>query len=227
MKRITSCVLWLGWSLLSPAGTLDRIAATVDKHVISERDVLADIRISAFLDGRQLDAGSFSGAAKRAAADRLIDQYLVLQDAAVTRAPTASAADTEPLTAAIRARFSSDAEYGTALAKAGITAAELSNHLLAGLKMLRYTDLRFRPEAQVTDDAVRAYYDKLASQGANGDQPPLRSFEDSRQQIENLLTERQVMDSLDRWLIMARSESRIIYRDAVFEDALPLGAVAP
>ena len=50
------------------------------RHVISERDILQDIRISAFIDGKAPDLER--GTKKRKAADRLIDQYLVLEDAA-------------------------------------------------------------------------------------------------------------------------------------------------
>ena len=48
----------------------------------------------------------------------------------------------------------------TPSAQAQISEAELSDHLLAGLRMLRYTDLRFRPEVQISEEALRAYYDK-------------------------------------------------------------------
>src|ERR1051325_5229449 len=58
---------------------LDRIAVTVGRHVISERDILQDIRISAFIDSKPAE---ITGDQKRKAADRLIDQYLLLEDAA-------------------------------------------------------------------------------------------------------------------------------------------------
>ena len=221
MNRWTSCVLWSALAILVRADTLDRIAVTVDRHVISERDVMQDIRIAAFLEGNPLDADSsrISAAQKRKAADRLVDQYLVLQDAVLSRATLASPADAEPLLAPIRARYKSDTEYRAALAQAGITEAELANHLLAGLRMLRYTDIRVRPEVQISEEAVRAYYDKLSSQGDGGKPAAVRSFEESRDQIEKLLTDQQVMQSLDQWLSMTHSETRIIYRDAAFQDA--------
>jgi len=227
MTRRLSCAWWLAGALLLRAETLDRIAVTVDRHVISERDVAQDVRISAFIDGRPLNAGgsAFDATLLRKAADRLIDQYLVLQDAALTRANLASAADAAPLLVPIRERYPSDAQYRAALAQAGITEAELARHLLAGLRMLRYTDIRFRPEAQVTEEAMRAYYATLRGQGG-------RSFEESRPQIEKLLTDQQVMKSLDDWLSMTRGEAQIVYRDPALRDAAaPAGtsgsAVAP
>jgi hypothetical protein len=214
MTRAMRCAWWLAGALLSHAETLDRIAVTVDRHVISERDIEQDIRIAAFIDAKPLDTGgpAFDATLVRKAADRLIDQYLVLQGAALTRATLASAGDAAPLLSSIRERYPSDAQYRAALAQAGISEMELTSHLLAGLRMLRYTDIRFRPEAQVTEEAMRAYYATLHGQGG-------RSFEESRPQIEKLLTDQQVMKSLDDWLRMTRSEAQIVYRDPALQDA--------
>jgi hypothetical protein len=222
MNFRASCVLSLAITTCLCAAPLDRIAVTVGKYVISEQDILQDIRISAFLDARPVGDATFDGAEKRKAAERLIDQYLVLQDAAATRASLTSPNDAGALLAPIRARYSSDPQYRAALAQAGIAEVDLSNHLLAGLKMLRYTDLRFRPEVQLSETAVREFYDKLGAKDTAG-----RSFEESRGQIEKLLTDRQVMESLDRWLAMTRHDTRIVYRDIVFRDAIPQGAVSP
>jgi len=192
--------------------TLDRIAVTVGRHVISEQDIVQDIRISAYIDSKQPD---FNAAQKRKAADRLIDQYLVLQDAASTRTPMPSGADVAAILEPIKARYASDQEYRSALAQARITDAELTDHLLAGLRMLRYTDLRFRPEVEISDEALHAYYDKLtASAGSSSARP---TFEASRNDIEKLLTEQQTMQVLDRWLSMIRAETAIVYHEAAFK----------
>jgi len=192
--------------------TLDRIAVSVGRHVISEQDVLQDIRLSAFIDSKQ---PVFSAEQKRKTADRLIDRYLVLQDAALTRTPLPPAADVASMLAPIKARYGSDQEYRNALALARVTDAELTEHLLAGLRMLRYTDLRFRPEVEISEDALHAYYDKLTASAGNT--PGRPSFEASRNDIEKLLTEQQTMQALDRWLSAARGETSIIYHQAAFK----------
>lgn len=204
---IVECLTMLGG--LAVGETLDRIAVTVGRHVISEHDILQDIRISAFIDSKQ---PVFSAEQKRKAADRLIDQYLVLEDAALTRTPMPSAADMAPLLEPIKARFGSEQEYRSALGQARITDAEVADHLLAGLRMLRYTDLRFRPEVEISEEALRAHYDKVTS-----NQTARPSFEASRNDIEKLLTEERTMQALDRWLGMARGETSIVYHQAVFK----------
>lgn len=211
---ILECLAALGALRAMPLAhgeTLDRIAVTVGRHVISEHDIVQDIRLSAFIDSKQ---PVFSPEQKRKAADRLIDQYLVLQDAALTRTPLPADADVATMLAPIKARFASDEEYRSALLQARITDAELSAHLLAGLRMLRYTDLRFRPEVEITEGALRAYYDKLTASAGNSSPRP--SFEASRDDIEKLLTEQQTMLALDRWLSMARGERAIVYHEAAF-----------
>jgi hypothetical protein len=187
------------------AETLDRIAVTVGRHIISEHDILQDMRISAFIDDR---APVFSAQLKRKAAERLVDQYLVLEDATATRVPPPPAADVSGLLTPLKARYATDQAYRAALAQAQISEAELSEQLLAGLRMLRYTDLRFRPEVQISEEALRAYYDKLA---------PPQTFEASRGDIEKLLTNQQTMQALDRWLEMSRSEAAIVYREVAFQ----------
>jgi hypothetical protein len=192
--------------------TLDRIAVTVGRHVISEQDILQDIRLSAFIDSKQ---PGFSAEQKRKAADRLIDQYLVLQDAALTRAPVPLPADVAAILEPIKARYPADQEYRSALAQAQIADTELTEHLLAGLRMLRYTDLRFRPEVDISEDALRAYYDKLTASAGNTSARP--TFEASHNDIEKLLTEQQTMQALDRWLSAARGETSIVYHEAAFK----------
>jgi hypothetical protein len=210
MKKRVSFTFLFALALAAPAETVDRIAVTVGKYVISEQDILRDLRVAAFLDGTVAD---LSGAQKRKAADRLIDQYLVLQDATETHATLPSAEDAAALLAPIKARYASAAEYRTALATASISEASLQAHLLAGLQMLRYANVRFRPQMQVSEEGLRAYYEALVAQNPNA---PAQSFEESRDQVEKLLTDQQTMQSLDDWLKMMRGELQILYREAVF-----------
>jgi len=193
---------------------LDRIAVTVGSHVIPESEVILDLRVAGFIDGATPD---LSGAQKRKAADRLVDQYLVLADAAATRAPLPSPADVEPVLAPIRARYASDAEYRAALQRAGITEPQLKAHLLAGLQMLRYTDLRFRGEVQITEENLREFFNTLTAESKPKNPSEVPDFESSREQVEKLLTDQRTTQALDRWLGITRNETQILYRDAAFQ----------
>lgn len=196
---------------LARAENLDRIAVTVDRHVITESDVVLDLRISAFLDGKPPDV---SGAQKRKAADRLVDQHLVLEDAAATRSPAPSAPEVAALIEPIRARYASESEYRAALERAGISEKQLQAHLAAGLRMMRYTGLRFRPEIQIADQDLREAFAALAAKQPAGSPAP--TFEASRGRLEELLINQRVIEALDQWLAMTRAETQILFKDAAF-----------
>lgn len=196
------------------AEILDRIAVTVGKHVITEGDILLNLRIAAFLDQKAVD---FSGDQKRKTADRLIDQYLLLQEASTSRQVLPTAADARQLLDQVKVQYATETEYRAALGHYGITEAQLSEHLLNGIRALRFTDLRFRPEVQLTDDDLHDYYDSMAAQWRRANPAQVPTFEASRDQIEKLLTDQRVTQALDRWLGTTRSETQILYKEAVFK----------
>lgn len=201
-------------ALSANAVILDRIAVTVGKQVITESDVLRDVRVSAFLDQKPLD---LSGENKRKAADRLVDQILILQEAAFSRFVLLEPGDDAKLLAPVKAQYANDREYRAALARYGITEADLSEHLLAGLRAMRFTDLRFRPEVQLSDDDLRDYYNTLVADWRRENRAPIPSFEASRDQVEKLLTDQRTSQALDRWLGAQHTETQILYRDVVFQ----------
>jgi len=197
------------------AEILDRVAVTVGKHVITEGDILLDLRIAAFLDQKPVD---LSGDQRRKAADRLVDQYLLLEEAATSRQTLPTAADARQLLDQVKTQYATETEYRAALARYGITEEQLSEHLLNGIRALRFTDLRFRPEVQLTDDDLREYYDSMAVQWRRVNPAQVPTFEASRDQIEKLLTDQRVTQALDRWLGTTRSETQILYKESVFKE---------
>ena len=179
------------------------------QEVITESQVILDLRVAAFLEHKPVD---LSGAAKRQSAERLVDQLLILREAVDSHVTLPS---TEA-TAGLVEPYAAESGYQADLERYGISERDLGEHLLAGLRTLTFTDLRFRPDIQVSPEDIRSYYDKLPRQpdAAAG---PLPSFEDSREQIEKLLVEQRVLEALDEWLKMARSAASIQYREKAFE----------
>jgi hypothetical protein len=192
------------------AEIIDRIAVTVGKLVISQSEVIRDLRVAALLDQKPID---LSGEQRRKTADRLVDQSLILQEADFTRAPSPTAEEAADMLEQVKATYPDEAGYRAALERYRVTEEELTAHLVTGLRALRFTELRFRPEVQVSPDELREYYDRTVSK-----QPgQVPSFEQSREQIEKLLTDQRVTQALDRWLGMQRTSLEILYRDAAFK----------
>jgi len=195
------------------AEILDRIAVTVGKEVITESDVVREIRVAAFLDQKPVD---LSGGEKRKAADRLVDQILILRDAAISRAALAAPEDVRRMFDQVKSQYPSEADYQAALARDRITEADVTDHLLAGLRALRFTDLRFRPEVEISGDDLREFYASLSVEWREKGETRIPTFEESRDQVEKLLTNQRVGQALDRWLGAQRTQTRIVYRVRVF-----------
>ena len=69
-------LLAITFSLAAAAqtGVVDRVAVVVGNQVITESEVLLEVRLTAFLNAQPLD---LSAAQRKAAAERLVDQQLI------------------------------------------------------------------------------------------------------------------------------------------------------
>jgi len=172
------------------AGVLDRIAVTVGNDAITEGEVLEEIRITSFLNGDPLD---FSPDARRAAADRLVDQYLIRRELASGGYSAANPAQADKVLADfMKTHFHSRAEYEQKLKHYGVTQDELKAHLLFQLQALQFTDLRFTP-AQPNEA------DRVASPGSDGTPPS------------------NVDKQLETWLKQVRSHTRVEFKKEAFQ----------
>ena len=201
------------FALACRAETLDRIAVTVGKRVIAESEVLRDVRISALLDRKPVEV---TGEIKRKAAERLVDQALILHEAAESRLTLASEDRAQELLAQVKSQYSAEAEYRAALDRYQVTERDLTAHLLAGLRALEFTDVRFRPEVQISDEDLREFYQLFSAGTRRGGAEPA-AFEESRAQVQKLLVDQRVIESLDAWLNTTRTQAGVEYRTRVFE----------
>jgi hypothetical protein len=194
------------------AEVIDRIAVTVAKQVISEGDVILDLRVSAFLDQKPVD---LSGAEKRKAADRIVDQFLILQEMAFSRIKIDPADDAANMLAQVKLQYGTG--YQEALARYRITEAEVADHLIAGLRALRFTDLRFRPEIDISEEELHDAYKKLTEESQKKGIANTPTFEASHDDLAKLVAAERLTQALDRWLGAQRTQTEILYREQVFK----------
>ena len=187
---------------------IDRVAISIGTQVITGEQVDIEVRLTDLLNRQNLD---MSAAARKAAAGRLVQQTLVKREMELSRYPLPALADADASLKDVKGDYRSDAEYHDALARYGVTEAELRERLWWQLTVLRFIDYRFRPGIQISDTDIKAYYDKqLPTWRQEGKNPQLSEVRD---QIEATLTEQRVDESLDRWLLEARAQATIRYRD--------------
>ena len=79
------------------------------------------------------------------------------------------------------------AEYQAALGRYDISEGDLRGHLLGGYRMLRFTDLRFRPDVQVADADLREFYQLLAAGWRRNPGGQVPTYEESREQVQKKL----------------------------------------
>jgi hypothetical protein len=178
--------------LLAPpcsALVVDRVAIVIGKTVVTESEVLDELRVTEFLNNQLLDLGP---AARRAAAEHLVDQELIRQEMEVSGFAQPPATDAGALLRQfLQERFHSLPEYRAALAKYGIAEEQLKQRLLWQRTAIRFTDLRFRP-SQTEGDAQTANRADEAANTAAIDQ------------------------QMDAWLKQARANTKIVFKPEAF-----------
>jgi peptidyl-prolyl cis-trans isomerase SurA len=196
------------------AEIIDRIAVTLDNQVITQSEITLEIRLAALLNG---DPPDFSPAAKRKAADRLIEQKLIRREMLVGRYAQPSPEEVGPMLQQIQAqRFHSAEQYRQALAKYGISEDDLKGHLSWQLSLLRFIDIRFRPGVQVTDDEIRAYFDQRLPELGTEAPAGKVSFDEVRDQVRRILTSQGEDKQLDDWLAETRKRTRLEFHQEAF-----------
>ncbi len=172
---------------------VDRVAITVGNRVITDSEIDVRIRLTAFENGEKPD---FSPAARKVAADRLIDQKLVEREMDVGHYPRLKAESTAPDTT-VRDRV---------LAQYGLTPADLEQDLARQADLLNFLNLRFRPSVQVSDQDIRQYFDKQI-QPKEGQV----TLNDLRAQIEQRIAGQRADTEMDTWLRDQRKGTKIVY----------------
>ena len=103
--------------------------------------------------------------------------------------------------------YPSETEYVAALEAYGITEADLTRRLLWQFTLLRFIDYRFRPGIQIPDADVQTYYRQQVSEWEQKGIKPIPSLEDSRDQIEEILTQKRIDQALDQWIADTRKQA--------------------
>lgn len=199
--------VWISLALLCHAEVIDRIAVSVGNQVITEAQIIDEIRVTALLNHQKAE---FTADQKKAAAERLIQQTLMKREMDLSHYPLPDLAEADPLmTGALANRDT--------LAQAGVTEQELKQHLWWQLATLRFIEYRFRPSVQIPEAAIKDYYDRKRIEWEREGVNPIPSLEDSRADIEKILTQQRVDRALDRWLGDTRTQVEILYRKEAFQ----------
>lgn len=209
-----ACVIAILLAPAAPAEILDRIAIAVGDRVITERQIVHEIRVAAFLNR---ETPEVSAATKRAAAERLIKQELIRREMESTHYPLPEKTEADPLETQVIEQYGGEAKYTAALKSAELTRDDIREQLWWQLTTLRFIDYRFRPAVHVPDAAIASYYEGQVEKWKSQGQKDIPSLDQSRDSIERILTDERVDRALDSWLAEARKQSNVRYVEDAFQ----------
>ena len=202
-------------SALQGAVVVDRLAVVVNKQDIKLSDINRDLRVTEFLNSERPD---FSPAARKKAAERLIEQMLLRDQISRTGFGWAPQSEADAFFSRIRQeRFAgSDARLHAALTAYGSSEEELRSYLQWQLTVLRYINQRFRGNTVVTDDEVRAYYDSHLAE-LKREYPQNNSLEALTPKIRTSLEGERVNQNYAESMDQARKRATIRYLPGAFQ----------
>jgi len=180
---------------------IDRIVARVENDVI----LLSDIRLLShyqiLVDGKsESDADIL---------DRLIDQWIVRNEASVARTPKPSDADIERGLQRLQQSFASKEDYEARRKLAELTEADVRSLTADQLYLNNYLDSRFRPSVRVDEQAIQDFYQSavLPRAKARGQNPP--SLDAAHDYIQEALVQSGINEQADRWLKESHARIRV------------------
>jgi peptidyl-prolyl cis-trans isomerase SurA len=198
------------------AEIIDRIAVSVGNQAITTSDVDREIRVTAFLNRRDPD---FSAASRRATADRLVEQRLILRELQNSRYPEPAASEIDPILDKFKQEnFPNPDDYFRSLTEHRITDQQVRDELLWERRLLLFIDVRFRPSVQISEQDIEDYFHKSvepAAEMAHPGQPV--TLEQYHDQIEEKLTGDQVDKQMNAWLAGARQRSEVVVHPEAFQ----------
>ena len=174
------------------------------------------LRVTAFLTNEAVD---LTLDARREAATRLVEQALIRREIEISLYPMPSENEVEEQISNLKKiSFPDLAKYRQELESAGLTEEDLRQSFRSQLLMLHFIEYRFRPGVNVTDAEMRQYYQndflpEFARKESG--QPP--TFDDSRDEIEEILVNHRINQVLDAWLDREKKQTNIRYREEAFE----------
>jgi hypothetical protein len=188
------------------AVVIDRIAVVVGNTIVKDSDINRDIRVTDFLNDRPLDLGE---AARKEAAERLINQALIRREIRIGDYPTASLQQAdEQLNRVESTRFKSVSAFDRSLERYGLSELELRTEFQWQLTVLQFIDSRFKPAVLISDQEVNNYYRE--HEAALRRQFPGKTTEAQLDEdIRNILTGEKVNQLFFAWLDDQRKNTKI------------------
>jgi hypothetical protein len=180
---------------------IDRMVARVENDVILLSEVKALGHYQQFADGKAENDEQIL--------ERLIDQWMVRNEAETARFPHPSDAEVTHGAERLRESFASPEEYESRKKQAGLSDVDIRNMVTMQLYLSNYLDSRFRPAVQVAPKDVEDFYQSAVVPRAKAHNQAPPALDASREYIQEALVQRGINEQADRWLKESRARLRV------------------
>jgi hypothetical protein len=180
---------------------VDRIVARIDGDIILLSEVRELARLQQLLDGRS--------APEDALVNLLVEQWIVRTEMDAARFPQPDPGEVNAEIHRLEESFGSLQALDAKLRETGLTREALRRWLALQIRMVRFTDYKFRPAVQVDAAQMERYYREqfVPEMKQRGQQA--RPFEQVQEQIRELLTQMEITVRAARWLEETRARLRV------------------
>ena len=191
-------------ALPASAVTVDRIAAIVDRQVLTVSEITQMVEIRFFPRTSQSEDDH-----RRDVLEGLIAQALRYRDVERFGAQEITPDVIEARLVEIQRRFASEAEFNAAIARAELTLDEVRALVRRQLQVEAYIQERFAPLVFITNDEIDAYYRgpwtaQRRERGLNV--PPLDSV---REEIRTAVRATRLQDEIGKWTAQLRARADV------------------
>jgi hypothetical protein len=223
-ETLLGCALMLAFATAAGAEVMDRVAAAVGNHAITESEVRRQLALEALI-GQWPPGDPANAEQRRAALDRLIDRELVRREIEVANFPAAEEAEVLAEFADLqRQSFWNGLSFSSALRAYGLEEQDVREFLREKNNFLGFVDFRFKTGLQVPPEDIEAYYRKVYRpefQKVNNTEPPL--LDEVADQIAEIVREQLVEPLVAEWLSELRVRTRVIVIEESARPAVDAG----
>src|SRR5260370_39156390 len=203
LRRICCLVILCVLAQPSPHAqqVIDRMVARVENDIILLSDIRLLSRYQLLVDGKsESDAEILN---------RLIDQWIVRNEATVARTPKPTEAEIDRGLQRLQQSFASKDDFEARRKLAGLSEADVRRLIADQLYLNNYLDARFRPSVQVNEQAIEAFYQYalLPRAKARGQNPP--TLDAAHDYIQEALVQHGINEHADRWLNESRARIHV------------------
>jgi peptidyl-prolyl cis-trans isomerase SurA len=201
----TLAILLFAITLPARAGVVDRVAAVVDRQVITVSEVNQMVELRFF----PRNAGESEDDFRHRILEALIAQALRFRDVERFGAEEIPKDSIEARVTEIAKRFPAPADLDAALRRVELTPDELRALVKRQLQVEEYIQERFAPLVFVSNDEIDAYYRGTWSQQRRQRGLAIPPLAEVREEIRALLRSSRLQEEIEKWTTQLRERANV------------------